>query len=124
MKSTNRDLTWDAIKGIAILLMVVGHSGCPSYLRNFIYLFHMGLFYYASGHFFKVKGIAGFLPFLKKKFIGLYWPFVKWGWIFVLLHNVFYSLSWYQDEYSMTYTLKKLLMTALFKDVENLLIPL
>lgn len=37
-----RDLTWDAIKGIAIMLMVVGHSGCPSYLRNFIYLFHMG----------------------------------------------------------------------------------
>lgn len=79
MKSTNRDLTWDAIKGIAILLMVVGHSGCPSYLRNFIYLFHMGLFYYASGHFFKVKGIAGFLSYLKKKLIGLYWPFVKWG---------------------------------------------
>ena len=79
MKSTNRDLTWDAIKGIAILLMVVGHSGCPSYLRNFIYLFHMGLFYYASGHFFKAKGMAEFLPFLKKKLLGLYWPFVKWG---------------------------------------------
>lgn len=74
-----RDLTWDAIKGIAIMLMVVGHSGCPSYLRNFIYLFHMGLFYYASGHFFKVKGMAGFLPYLKKKLTGLYWPFVKWG---------------------------------------------
>lgn len=79
MKSTNRDLTWDAIKGIAILLMVIGHSGCPSYLRNFIYLFHMGLFYYASGHFFKAKGVDGFLPFLKKKLLGLYWPFVKWG---------------------------------------------
>ena len=74
-----RDLTWDAIKGIAILLMVVGHSGCPYYLRNFIYLFHMGLFYYASGHFFKAKGVEGFLPFFKKKIKGLYWPFVKWG---------------------------------------------
>lgn len=42
----------------------------------------------------------------------------------MLLHNVFYSLGWYQDEYSTTYTLKKLLMTALFKDVENLLVPL
>lgn len=124
MKSTNRDLTWDAIKGIAILLMVIGHSGCPSYLRNFIYLFHMGLFYYASGHFFKAKGVDGFLPFLKKKLLGLYWPFVKWGGMYVLLHNVFYFIGWYGDEYSMTYTLKKLLMTALFKDVENLLIPL
>lgn len=119
-----RDLTWDAIKGIAILLMVVGHSGCPSYLRNFIYLFHMGLFYYASGHFFKAKGVEGFLPFFKKKIKGLYWPFVKWGGMYVLLHNAFYLIGWYQDEYSMTYTLKKLFMTALFKDVEILLAPL
>lgn len=74
-----RDLTWDAIKGIAILLMVVGHSGCPSFLRNFIYLFHMGLFYYASGHFFKPCGIDGILPFLKKKIVGLYIPFLMWG---------------------------------------------
>lgn len=120
----NRDLTWDAIKGIAILLMVVGHSGCPNYLRNFIYLFHMGLFYYASGHFFKTNGIDGFLPFLKKKVIGLYRPFVIWGGIFVLLHNVFYSLGWYTEEYSLSYTIKKLAMTVLFKDVENLLAPL
>lgn len=123
-KVNNRDLTWDAIKGIAILLMVIGHSGCPSYLRNLIYLFHMGLFYYASGHFFKTNGIDGFLPFLKRKVIGLYRPYLIWGCIFVLLHNVFYSLGWYIEEYSLSYTFKKLAMTVLFKDVENLLAPL
>ena len=42
----------------------------------------------------------------------------------MLLHNVFYSLGWYQDEYSMIFTLKKLLMIVLFKDMENLLAPL
>lgn len=46
------------------------------------------------------------------------------GGMYVLLHNVFYFIGWYGDEYSMTYTLKKLLMTALFKDVENLLASL
>lgn len=119
-----RDQTWDAIKGIAILLMVVGHSGCPYYLRNFIYLFHMGLFYYASGHFFKPCGIDGILPFLKKKIVGLYLPFLMWGGIYVLLHNSFYSFGWYTDAYSLGFLIKKLVMTVLFKDVENLLAPL
>lgn len=36
MKSTNRDLTWDAINGIAILLTMVGLSG--SILSNLIIL--------------------------------------------------------------------------------------
>lgn len=53
--SNKRDTTWDAIKGIGIILMVVGHSGCPIYIRNFIYLFHMGLFFYVSGKFLKVN---------------------------------------------------------------------
>lgn len=119
-----RDNTWDAIKGIAILLMVVGHSGCPDYLRKFIYLFHMGLFYYASGHFFKTNGFSGVMLFLKKKVLGLYLPFVIWGSIFVLLHNVFFSLGWYTDIYSVSYTVRKLAMTVLFRDVENLLAPL
>ena len=46
------------------------------------------------------------------------------GGIFVLLHNVFFFLGFYADVYSLTFTLKKLLLTALFKDVENLLVPL
>lgn len=36
MKSTNRDLTWDAINGITILLTMVGLSG--SILSNLIIL--------------------------------------------------------------------------------------
>ena len=46
------------------------------------------------------------------------------GGIFVLLHNVFFFLGFYADVYRLTFTLKKLLLTALFKDVENLLVPL
>jgi predicted tellurium resistance membrane protein TerC len=32
-------------KAIGIILMVVGHSGCPQMLSKFIYLFHMPLFF-------------------------------------------------------------------------------
>lgn len=55
-RAKTRDNSWDALKGIGILLMVIGHSGCPEYLRSFIYLFHMGLFYYVSGRFLKRGG--------------------------------------------------------------------
>ena len=32
-----RDLTLDLAKAICIILMVIGHSGCPDYLHRFIY---------------------------------------------------------------------------------------
>lgn len=32
-----RDPIIDNAKGIAIILMVIGHSGCPEYIRSFIY---------------------------------------------------------------------------------------
>lgn len=116
----NRDLVWDALKGVAIILMVIGHSGCPAYLRRFIYLFHMGVFFYVSGRYLNIKGID-VVHFLKKKGYGLYVPFVKWGGIFVLLHNVFYLLGWYELSYSQTETIKHLLGTLMFKDTEGLL---
>lgn len=37
----------DVIKGYGICLMVCGHSGVP--FTNWIYLFHMALFFIASG---------------------------------------------------------------------------
>ncbi len=123
-KNNNRDLTWDAIKGVAILLMVIGHSGCPNYLGTFIFLFHMGLFYYASGHFFKPHGIGSFLPFLRKKVTGLYRPYVLWGGVFLLLHNVFYSVGWYTDEYSIGDTIEMLVKIVSFRQTECLLSPL
>lgn len=39
-------------KALGIILMVVGHSGCPEILARFIYLFHMPLFFFCSGYFF------------------------------------------------------------------------
>ncbi len=41
----------DIIKGIAIILMVAGHAGAP--FTKFIYLFHMAVFFIASGFTYK-----------------------------------------------------------------------
>ena len=39
----------DIAKGITICLMVIGHTGIPVLLSNFIFAFHMPLFFIASG---------------------------------------------------------------------------
>ena len=41
----------DVIKAIGIILMVVGHAEAP--MKQFLYLFHMAIFFIASGFFFK-----------------------------------------------------------------------
>lgn len=43
-------INWiDALKGFGILLVIVGHSGCPAWLLHWLYIFHMPLFFMLSG---------------------------------------------------------------------------
>lgn len=86
-------------KGIGILLMVVGHAGCPSAMRSFIYMFHMPLFFIISGYCFKDFYLTDFKTFAKKRIRGLYVPFVKYSLLFILLHNVFYMIGVFNAEF-------------------------
>lgn len=54
--STSRDIEFDIMKGIGILLMIIGHQ--TPYLTNVIYSFHMPLFFIISGYFFKPAPVA------------------------------------------------------------------
>lgn len=45
----NRKCWLDIAKGIAIFLMVIGHTSIPNVVSNFVYAFHMPLFFIASG---------------------------------------------------------------------------
>lgn len=45
----NRNYWLDIAKGIAIILMVAGHTSIPGVVSHFIYAFHMPLFFIASG---------------------------------------------------------------------------
>lgn len=88
-------------KGLGIILMVMGHAGCPEYLHDFIYLFHMPLFFFLSAYFFrdaKVVDSAG--QYVLRKFKNLYWPYIKWSIIFLLLHNLFFQIGFYDNSLS------------------------
>lgn len=47
----NRDKTIDVLKGIGIILVVIGHSGCSQLLIDCFHSFMMPLFFIASGFF-------------------------------------------------------------------------
>ncbi|WP_415341386.1 acyltransferase family protein [Clostridium perfringens] len=85
----------DMLKGIGIILMVIGHAGGS--FTPFIYLFHMPLFYYISGYTFNYNYINYKKKFLKNKIKSLYLPFIKYNLIFVLLHNIFVNIHIYSE---------------------------
>ena len=57
-----RDNTIDIVKSIGILLMILGHHTLvPDLLTNFIFSFHMPLFFILSGYFYRRKDIHGLI---------------------------------------------------------------
>lgn len=94
-----RNKNIDLIKGICIILMVLGHTpfiylpGC-----GFMYLFHMAVFFIASGFLFNDKysdNIRSIGKFYYKKIKGLWLPFFLFTEAYVLLNNLFLDLHIY-----------------------------
>lgn len=83
-----RDQAINIAKGICIILMVIGHSGCPRYLSNFIYMFHMPCFFFISGYLLKDKYAEEPKRGIRNKIKGLYLPFIQWNLIFLFMHSI------------------------------------
>lgn len=87
--SKKRDAEFDIAKGILILCVVIGHGGSDS-IADFMYRFHMPLFFILSGYFLQKKSDVG--EYAKKQFMKLMIPYFLYMSIdFVLfdhLHNL------------------------------------
>lgn len=57
VNSSRRIPYWDIAKGIAIMLMILGHTELPSLFRAVIFSFHMPFLVIANGYFIKVYDI-------------------------------------------------------------------
>ena len=116
-------------KAFGIILMVIGHSGCPNILTRFLYMFHMPLFFLCSGYFFKdISETTSFITFCKKKIKRLYFPYLKWSLFFLLLHNLLFRIDIYNSFtnsyiYQTTDFLKQLTKTIVMTDYELLIRP-
>lgn len=98
---SNNNIRISILKGYGILLVVIGHAICNGgaySFHNFIYLFHLALFYYASGYLYKDKYASDAKSFLLKRIKSLYIPYVMYGSVFLLLHDVFCKVGFYTIE--------------------------
>lgn len=77
----------DISKGIAIILMVLGHSSIPVALSNFIWTFHMPLFFIASGFTTMWGGNGSLCEYCCKKVKSLLIPFIIYSLIILLIEK-------------------------------------
>ena len=94
-----RNTTISIIKALAIILMVIGHADCPGWLSAFLYEFHMPVFFACAGYFFSLKYLHQEATFVKRRFKGLYLPFVKWSVFFLIIHNLMFSIGLLNERY-------------------------
>jgi fucose 4-O-acetylase-like acetyltransferase len=91
-----RIMYMDIVKSFAIIAVVIGHSGSP--ITNIIYLFHMPLFFFISGYFYKDYYSKAPSILLKKRLRTLYKPYVEYELLFLALHNIFFKLYIYSNK--------------------------
>jgi len=75
-----RNSTLDQMKGVGIILMLIGHLFIP-YLGRFIFSFHMPLFFLVSGYLYKKKDS---LPMFWTLFKRLMIPYFVLGFLFLI----------------------------------------
>jgi fucose 4-O-acetylase-like acetyltransferase len=90
----NRNLSIDALKGIGIVLMVLGHCtiGNNVILTNFIFSFHMPLFFLVSGYLYKEKIFIKLIQTNFKRIILPYLVTVSLIALFFLFKDGFYTM--------------------------------
>ncbi len=122
----NRTLWIDIAKGITIILMVIGHTSIPMSVSNFIWSFHMPLFFIASGwctHWEKYT----FNEFLFRRCKSLLLPFIFYSIIVIavscIIENPMFSLTegwkgyalWFVPVLFMASLMAKMIMSIPYK---------
>lgn len=93
-----KDFAVNISKAIAIILMVLAHTGFSTFGDQWINMFHMPLFFFFAGYCFKRRYLKETQTFILRRIKGLYIPFVKYSLIFLFFHNVFFWFNIYDEE--------------------------
>ena len=90
-----RNPMWSAMKGIAITSVVIGHCTLFPFIERFVNQYHLAVFFFVSGYFFKERYIEEKRIFVWKKMKKLYLLFVISGIVFLLFHPLLTRLHVY-----------------------------
>ena len=90
-KICSNRIEWvDIFKGLAIILMVLGHSGSP--ITIYIYLFHMPAFMFISGYTVNVEKYSAF-SYIKRKFITILLPFIVINFSYIAFYGLLHEFN-------------------------------
>jgi fucose 4-O-acetylase-like acetyltransferase len=117
----DRNLTFDIAKTICIGMMVVGYSGCPEHLRRFVNMIDIPCFLFVSGWLLKERYLNEVKTVIIKRVKRTYLPYVAWSVVFLLLHNVFSTIFFYNTRYSSDEIHLRFFRIAMMKETEQLL---
>ena len=95
MRTQKRNEAFDILRGIGIVLMVMGHIGFGKVFDKYIHTFHMPIFFFVSGYFFNTKD--NFKSFFLHQLKTIMVPYT----LFVLLCQPLHYI--YTGEWSLSY---------------------
>lgn len=91
-----RERRFDVARGIAMMLVVLGHCH-QRQIERFVCLFHMPVFLFISGFFWRDENLDDLKGFIVKRFKGLYLPYLIYEIIFFCLRPLFLLIGWYDS---------------------------
>lgn len=94
-----RNPTFNILKALAIILVVIAHATAPTYIANLAYMVGVPAFFVLSGYFFKTEYLDNATQFVIRRGKRLYLPFLGFGILFLVLHNFFFDLSFLSENY-------------------------
>lgn len=98
-KESGRSTQFTLLKAIAIICVVLSHAGIRGWLFNFVFIFHVPVFFMCAGYFFHTKYLTDERTFVMHRFKGLYWPFLRWSVFFLVIHNLLFPLGLLSEQY-------------------------
>ena len=78
----------DILKGLGIILVIMGHQRLSPELLNYIYLFHMPLFFFISGYLMNISKYNSIGHLIKKKSKTLLIPYITFSIISIICYSV------------------------------------
>lgn len=98
-KENSRDASFDVLKGFGIIAVIVDHCNLSPYFDAFIDSFHMPLFFFVAGYFFKERTLKAELSLSFKRLIVPY-IFVAFCVCLIAICTDLFHYAWADGSYS------------------------
>lgn len=117
-----KDLTGNIIKGLATIMVVIGHSW--EWMTPYVYTCHLALFFFIAGLHYNEEKYSKLPTSLLEKRIASDWPkFFIYSTLFILLRNSFIDIGFYSVEmqrYSMQESIQRVFSALVFQNSEQM----